>query len=127
MANDDAALRDLASAESVLDAFSGAQLATDEAYLLRGCLYALASIARQLYDAGGQADTYPPPPEPPDGQPDTYRCKSPMCGYEFHLYPDGMWVGPYYNDDRPNSAVQPLTWEQLQDGWGDCAANLRRV
>lgn len=42
----------LAEAESVLQGYARERLVTDEAYLLRGCLYALVSIARMIYDAG---------------------------------------------------------------------------
>lgn len=49
----DAELEYLAKAESVLIQYQGDRLITDEAYLLRGCLFALVSIARQMYNAGG--------------------------------------------------------------------------
>jgi hypothetical protein len=42
-------LGDLRDAEKVLDQYGRERLITDEAYLLRGCLYALVSIARHLY------------------------------------------------------------------------------
>jgi hypothetical protein len=48
----DQELEYLAEAESVLQGYEGTELVTDEAYLLRGCLYALVSIARQVYNAG---------------------------------------------------------------------------
>ena len=46
----------LARAESILTNYSGASLVSDEAYLLRGCLYALVAIARQQYAAGHPAE-----------------------------------------------------------------------
>jgi hypothetical protein len=48
----DAAFEYLADAEETLLNYSGASMVTDEAVLLRGCLSALVSIARQLYDRG---------------------------------------------------------------------------
>lgn len=41
----------LADAEETLLRFSGVELVSDDADLLRGCLSALVSIARQMYDA----------------------------------------------------------------------------
>ncbi|MFJ8188076.1 hypothetical protein [Streptomyces sp. NPDC096105] len=51
MSERDAAFDYLAEAESTLLGFNRVDLMTDEAALLRGCLSALVSIARQMYDA----------------------------------------------------------------------------
>lgn len=48
----DQELEYLGKAESVLQDYEGDNLVTDEAYLLRACLYALVSIGRMIYDAG---------------------------------------------------------------------------
>lgn len=47
----DIGLGDLRAAEEVLNAYAslGGGLITDEASLLRGCLYALVAIGRHLY------------------------------------------------------------------------------
>ena len=42
-------LGDLRTAEAVADRYERASLVSDEAELLRGCLFALTSIARYLY------------------------------------------------------------------------------
>ena len=47
--NTSLSLGDLRQAEAVLDRFEGSTLITDEAELLRGCLYALVAIGRHLY------------------------------------------------------------------------------
>lgn len=48
----DPALEYLGKAESVSIEYAGAHPVTDEAELLRGCLYALVAIGRMIYDAG---------------------------------------------------------------------------
>lgn len=49
----DEAVEYLARAQGVLIQYNRAELISDEAELLRGCLFALVSIARQMYDAEG--------------------------------------------------------------------------
>lgn len=51
----DQELEYLSRAETVLGDYAGAHLVTDEAELLRGVLYALVSICRQMYNLGDDA------------------------------------------------------------------------
>jgi hypothetical protein len=62
----------------------------------------------------------------PHTAPGRYVCASPKCAYGFELSPEGIWVGPYYPDERP-SPLQPLTWTEIEELWGDCARRLQRV
>lgn len=54
--NPDTELDYLARAETVVINYTGASLITDEAELLRGCLYALTSIARQMYNNAAEQE-----------------------------------------------------------------------
>jgi hypothetical protein len=62
----------------------------------------------------------------PHTAPGRYVCASPKCAYGFELRADGIWVGPYYPDERP-SRPKAMTWATLEEWFGDCAGRLQRV
>lgn len=65
--------------------------------------------------------TYVPPVPSPHTRPGHYVCTG-TCAYRYQLDESGLWNGPY----RPDGTdfARTMTWEQLEDNHGDCAASL---
>lgn len=78
--------------------------------------------SERLYDADRPAVvTYVPAVPPPHTRPGNYVCSN-TCAYRFVLRTDETWHGPYYPDG--NDHARTLTWEDIEDEYGDCARSL---
>ena len=83
------------------------------------------NLGRVLRAAPGPAIvTYVPPVPSPHTKPGIYVC-SEMCQYLFERMDQDLWQGPW----RPNGTVvrkagPMMTWEELEEEYGDCSRNL---
>lgn len=78
--------------------------------------------SERLYDADRPAVvTYVPAVPAPHTRSGHYVCTG-VCAYRFVLDLDATWTGPY----RPDGTFRPqrMSWEQLEDNYGDCAVSL---
>lgn len=82
------------------------------------------AMGRVLRAAPGPAIvTYVPPVPSPHTKPGIYVC-SEMCQYLFERTDQDLWQGPWRPDGTVVSKGPMLTWEELEEQYGDCSRNL---